>query len=61
MRRTAFLYVLPAFVIALDWTRLERPRGSTLQLALILALALLPALAGRWWLRIALGVGAVLC
>jgi len=59
VRRTALLYVLPALVIALDWTRLERPRGSTLQLALILALALLPALVRRLWLRIALGVGGL--
>ena len=59
MRSTALLYVLPALVIALDWTRLERPRGSTLQLALILALALLPALVRRLWLRIALGVGGL--
>ena len=59
MRRTALLYVMPALVIAVDWTRLERPRGSALQLALILALALLPALAGRLWLRIALGVGGL--
>ena len=59
MRRTALLYILPALVIALDWTRLERPRGSTLQLALILALALLPALVRRLWLRIALGVGGL--
>ena len=59
MRRTALLYVLPALVIAVDWTRLERPRGSTLQLALILALALLPALARRWWLRIALGTSGL--
>jgi len=59
VRRTALLYILPALVIALDWTRLERPRGSTLQLALILALALLPALVRRLWLRIALGVGGL--
>jgi transglutaminase-like putative cysteine protease len=59
VRRTALLYLLPALVIALDWTRLERPRGSTLQLALILALALLPALARSLWLRIALGVGGL--
>lgn len=59
MPRTALLYVLPALVIARDWTRLEHPRGSTLQLAVILALALLPALVRRWWLRIALGVGGL--
>ncbi len=59
MRRTALLYILPALVIALDWTRLERPRGSTLQLALILALALLPALVRRLSVRIALGVGGL--
>jgi transglutaminase-like putative cysteine protease len=45
------LYPLPAVVIALDWTRLARPRGSALQLLLILALALLPALARPRWLR----------
>ncbi len=59
MRRTALLYALPALVVALDWTRLERPQGSTLQLALILALALLPALVRRLWLRAALGLGAL--
>ena len=59
MPRTALLYVLPALVIAIDWTRLERPRGSALQLALILALALLPGLVRRLWLRVALGVGGL--
>lgn len=59
MRRTALLYALPAFVIALDWTRLERPSGSTLQLTLILALALLPALLRRLWLRAALALGGL--
>ncbi|MDX6492788.1 MAG: hypothetical protein QOH02_723, partial [Gaiellaceae bacterium] len=59
MRRTALLYGMPALVIALDWTRLERPRGSALQLALILVLALLPALARPLWRRIALGVGGL--
>ena len=59
MRRTALLYLAPALVIAVDWTRLERPRGSALQLALILALAILPALVRRLWLRIALGVGGL--
>jgi transglutaminase-like putative cysteine protease len=59
VRRTALLYLVPALVIVLDWTRLERPRASALQLALILALALLPALVRRLWLRIALGVGGL--
>ncbi|MDQ5820945.1 MAG: DUF3488 and transglutaminase-like domain-containing protein, partial [Actinomycetota bacterium] len=53
------LYVLPAVVIAVDWNRLERPRGSTLQLSLILGLALLPALVRPLWLKLALAAGGL--
>jgi hypothetical protein len=48
--------VLP---IAANWLRLERPDGSFWTLAAVVALAFLPALAGRWWLRGAVAAGAL--
>jgi transglutaminase-like putative cysteine protease len=50
---------VPALVIAADWMRLARPKGSAGEILLILVLALLPALVSRWWLRLVLGAGAL--
>src|SRR5215218_8650524 len=59
MARTAVLYTLPAALIALAWLRLEEPaRGA--DVLWVVALALVPALAPRLWLRLALVVPAVL-
>ena len=54
MRRTAAVYSLPAFLIALCWLRLEETRAQSLGWIWIVLLALAPALAPKLWTRLAL-------
>ena len=56
MVRTALLYLPAALVVALGWLRLEQPRPSGQTVVRILLLALVPALARSWRLRIVLAV-----
>jgi transglutaminase-like putative cysteine protease len=59
MRRTAFVVVVPAFVIAVDWLRLERPReGGAAFVVAVLALA--PALLPSVRLRLVAALPAAL-
>jgi transglutaminase superfamily protein/transglutaminase TgpA-like protein len=52
MVKTALLSLLAAVVIAADWIRLERPPHAEGRLALLVVIAVLPALAHRRWLRL---------
>ncbi len=56
MARTALLYVLPAFLIATFWARLEQGGEGQARFLWLAALALLPALVRPLWAR----VGALL-
>jgi protein-glutamine gamma-glutamyltransferase len=53
MARTALLYVLPAFLVATFWARLEQGGGAEGGFLWLAALALLPALVRPLWLRAA--------
>jgi transglutaminase-like putative cysteine protease len=61
MARTALLYVLPAFLVATFWARLEQGGGGEGRFLWIAALALAPALVRPRWARAAvlLGVSAI--
>ena len=60
MLRTAAVYSLPAFLIAISWLRLEDPQAVGFDAWSVLALALAPALAPTLVLRLALTVPASL-
>ena len=60
MLRTAAVYSLPAFLIAISWLRLEDPQAVGFDAWGVLALALAPALAPTLVLRLALTVPASL-
>jgi protein-glutamine gamma-glutamyltransferase len=57
--RTLAAVAAPALVLAFAWVRLEDPRLTGEALA-VAALGVLPALAPRWWQRIALLLAAIL-
>jgi protein-glutamine gamma-glutamyltransferase len=59
MARTALLAGLAGAIIAVDWLRLEEPRSDGGKPALLVALAVAPALLRPLWLRIAGVVVAV--
>lgn len=59
MRRTALVAILPAAVIAATWLRLEAPRDDPTRAVAIVLIALVPALVGPRWGRIAACVAAV--
>ena len=52
MARTALLYVLPAFLVATFWARLEQGGEEQTRFLWIAALALLPALVRPLWARL---------
>ena len=59
MLRTLAAALVPALVISFAWLRLEEPRRAG-EAAALAALAVVPALAPRWWQRgVALAVAAV--
>lgn len=58
MARTAAVYAFPAALIAFAWLRLEEPRDTGLDWLLVALLALVPVLAPKLWLRLALSVPA---
>jgi len=59
--RTAALYGLAAFLVAVNWLRLEDPRVTGVEWMWIVALAFAPALVASWRRRLAvLGVATVL-
>jgi transglutaminase-like putative cysteine protease len=60
MLKTALLSAFAGAVIAAGWLRLERPREDASRAALMVALAVAPALLPRRWLRIAAVVVASL-
>ena len=60
MARTAAVSVLPAFLIAFSWLRLEETRAQSLDWLWVVLLALAPALAPKLWLRLALVAPAAL-
>ena len=60
MARTAAVYVFPAGLIALSWLRLEEPPAAGAGWFLVVLLALVPALAPKLWLRLALIAPAAL-
>jgi transglutaminase-like putative cysteine protease len=53
MARTALLYILPAFLVATFWARLEQGGGAEGGFLWLAALALAPALVRPLWLRAA--------
>ena len=59
MARTAALYTFPSLLIAVAWLRLEEPAQAA-DVLWVVALALVPALAPRLWLRLALVAPAAL-
>jgi protein-glutamine gamma-glutamyltransferase len=52
MARTALLFILPAFLVATHWARLEDGAGSQSRFLWIAALALAPALVRPLWARV---------
>ena len=60
MVRTAAVSGLPALLIAFSWLRLEDPHAPGLDWLWIVLLALVPALAPKLWLRLALVAPAAL-
>src|SRR5438093_8435127 len=60
MLRTALLSALAGLVIAADWLRLEDPQRSAGRAALLVGIAIVPALLRPWWLRVGAAIGAAL-
>ena len=60
MARTLAVAVFPAALVALGWLRLEEPRAADTDWLWIVLLALVPALAPKLWLRLALVAPATL-
>jgi transglutaminase-like putative cysteine protease len=60
MARTGAVYVFPAALIALGWLRLEETRAGGADWLWVVLLALVPALAPKLWLRLALVAPAAL-
>ena len=60
MLRTAALWMLPTVLVTVTWLRLEEPRGSEGDIAVVLALALAPALVPQRLLRLAAAVPATI-
>jgi transglutaminase-like putative cysteine protease len=52
MARTVLLYLLPAFLVATHWARLEESGGSRSRFLWMAALALVPALVRPLWARV---------
>jgi transglutaminase-like putative cysteine protease len=50
--RVALVCLVPGIVLMLSWLRLERPRSDGARMLLLLVLAVVPALAPRWWQRL---------
>ncbi|TMK72879.1 MAG: transglutaminase domain-containing protein [Actinobacteria bacterium] len=60
MIRTALLAALAGLVVAADWLRLEEPQGGSGRAALLVAIAIVPALVRPRWFRLAAVVCAAL-
>jgi protein-glutamine gamma-glutamyltransferase len=56
--RTLALAIPPALVLVWSWLALERPHGSAWTALALAGLAVVPALAERWWVRVALATAA---
>ena len=60
MVRTALLSAFAGAVIAADWLRLEEPQRVSGRAAVLVAIAIVPALLPRRWLRVLVGgIGAL--
>jgi len=60
MVRTALLSAFAGAVIAADWLRLEEPQRVSGRAAVLVAIAIVPALLPRRWLRVLVGVTGAL-
>jgi transglutaminase-like putative cysteine protease len=50
--RSAALYVAPAILVITGWLSVESPAAGGGRMAVLMALALVPALLPRWWMRV---------
>ncbi len=58
--RSAALYLVPALLIVTGWLSIESPAVGGGRIAVLIALALVPALLPRWWMRACAALGALL-
>jgi transglutaminase-like putative cysteine protease len=52
--RVALICLVPGLVVMLSWLRLQQPQTDGARMLLLLALAVAPVLAPRWWQRLTL-------